>query len=689
MFFQFDVRFYVRACSVGGILTLTAVANSQQEREDSHHSLDEITVLASPLARTVEKLAQPTTVLSGSDLALNQAASIGETVSQQLGVSSTYFGPVSSRPVIRGQFGERVRVLANGLDSLDASALSEDHQVSVDSILADRVEIVRGPATLLYGSGAAGGLVNVVDSRIAEGPLEKPFAGAVAFSGDSAVGERAVAARFEFGSQGVAVHVDYFGRRTDDVSIPGFAESGQQRQLEEEKGLEHTGGEASGVLENTDSRTSGGAGGITLTGDAGFLGVSVSAFNSDYGVPGHGHNEEQGSDASARIDLEQIRFDARGEYNFDAFVDKVSFRFANNDYRHIELEGVEVGTVFDTVGTDARLELHHARRNRLEGAFGLQYKRIDFDSIGDEAFVPKSDTVRSSLFLFEEYGLDERRAIQASARVEQQTIDVGVLAEEYSDTAFGVSLGMVWTLSNRITASANIVRTERHPNSTELYADGPHIAANRIERGSITQNDGVLKKEVSTNLDLTVRGESDRLEWAITAFVNNADEYVLLRPTATIEDGLQVFEYKQADVEILGYEAEARVELFNSPVGHWHTRIFSDFVYAEEESSGAYLPRIPPLRLGIGLHYSLGNSDAGIELIAYGEQTKTAVNELPTDSYTLLNINYAITIGDGGSMIFFRGSNLTDRDARQHTSPLKEIAPLPGRSFHAGIRYWF
>ena len=277
---------------------VASTAASAEDREDGHHQIDQIVVTATPLSRKVEDLAQPTSILYGDELAKKQSTSIGETLSQEPGLSSSYFGPISSRPVIRGQFGERVRVLANGLDSLDASAVSEDHQVTVESLLAERIEIIRGPATLLYGSGAAGGLVNVVDTRFVESPLEKPFSLGVALGADTAVGNRDGAIRTQFGTENVAFSADYFYRSTDDIEIPGYAESAALRALEEEE--EHEEGEehgeeeeAFGTVENTDSETSGGAVGMSIVGDAGFIGISVSTFDSEYGIPGHHHHEEE------------------------------------------------------------------------------------------------------------------------------------------------------------------------------------------------------------------------------------------------------------------------------------------------------------------------------------------------------------------------------------------------------------
>jgi len=672
---------------------------SAQEDDDAHHQMDEVVVTATPLSRTVENLAQPTSVLHGNELAKKQSTSIGETLSQEPGLSSSYFGPVSSRPVIRGQFGERVRVLTNGLDSLDASALSADHQTTVEGLLADRIEIIRGPATLLYGSGAAGGLVNVVDSRFIEQPLDAPFAATVALGADTAVGNRDAAARAQFGTESIAFNADYFYRSTDNIEIPGFAESALFRELEEaEEGGEEEGEEeAFGIVENTDSETRGGAFGVSFVRDNGFFGVSMSTFDSEYGIPGHHHHEEEAmpgapeeEEEQVRIDLDQTRVDAIGEFELDGrFLSGIRFRGAINDYEHVELEGAETGTRFDVQGTDSRIELRHAKFGNFEGAVGLQYKRVDFDAIGDEAFVPASDTKSISLFLFEEWAINKAWIIQGSARFEDQSISGVTLAEAYDDNAFGASIGALWRPVDDIRLSLNLAMTERHPNSTELYADGPHVAAQRYERGSVTLGNGILDKEHSTNLDATIHGDTGRVEWSITGFINSADDYIVLRPTALEIDEFQVFDYEQADVDFKGVEAEALVELWDESGSHVHMRLFTDFVNAEEDATGANLPQIPPQRFGLGLHGGWDNFDASIDAIFADDQTDVAENELPTEGYTLLNASLSYTFAKQGLYLFLRGSNLMDEEIRQHTSSLKDLVPLPGRSVHFGLRYYF
>lgn len=689
------------AASLGGHAGIVAAQDAD--------SIDEIIVEGIPLDRTIEEIAQPTSILDGDELAKKQAASLGETLASELGVSSSYFGPVASRPIIRGQYGERIRVLSNALDSLDVSALSEDHATSVDNIFAERVEIIRGPATLLYGSGAAGGIVNVVDDRILPTGLGKPFGGGIVLGTDSATGRESIAAEFAAGSENFAFHVDYFQRDTDDVEIPGFAESARLRALEEEEHEEHEEGEeheheeeeeAFGIVENTSSEADGGAAALTFIGDKGFFGVSFSQYDSFYGIPGHHHHheEEEGGtepmeeeeEEIVRLDMEQTRFDVRGEYQLGDG-GELRLNLARNDYQHVELEGDEVGTLYETEGTDMRFEFQHREAAGFTGAIGLQYKSYDFVADGDEAFVPNSETEETSLFLFEEWSPDDLWTLQGSARVEDVQIDSPGLPS-YDETAFGFSVGAIRSLGDSYSMAFNYALTERHPNAAELYSDGAHIAVQRIEIGSVQQGLGLFDKERSSNFDLTFRGANERAEWSVTGFLNNVDDYIVLKPTGVIDvdEELAIFEYTQTDAVLYGFEAETRIELMDSDSGHLHTRLFFDYVFGEEsEGPGDYLPRLTPMRYGIGFHYSREELSAAINARYHSKQDKTASNELPTDSYTLLDAEVSYAFADPDVFVFLRGTNLTDEEARQHTSPLKDLVPLPGRSVQFGLRYNF
>jgi len=679
-----------------GVAAAATPAFADDSTTDEHHQLEEIVVTATPLRRTVEMLAQPTSVLSGDALARKQAASIGETIANELGVSATYFGPVASRPVIRGQFGERIDVLSNGLSSLDASALSEDHAVALDNHLAERVEIVRGPATLLYGSGAAGGIVNVIDGRIHEQALDAPVSGTLSLGTDSAIGKTAGSFGIDAGTDNIIGHLDYSQISTDDIEIPGFAESAALRAAEAEEPGDEAEEEMFGTVENTDSDTETFGAAVTLLGEKGFLGLSVSTFDTNYGLPGaHGHAEEEPlppgeeeEEEIIRIDMEQTRYDLRGEWQFGGFIDRLSFRGALNDYQHVELEGPEVGTLYDTQGIDSRLELQHRKIGNFEGVFGLQVKQIDFDAVGEEAFVPPSETTQVGLFAFEEWQVAPSFVLQGSARIENQQID-SPSRVSYDDNAFGAAIGAIWNFADAWSLAGNLSHAERNPNSTELYADGPHLAVQRFERGSTTQGNGTLNKELSNNLDLTLRADYERVSVNVTGFVNNIDDYIFLQPTAAEEDGLQVFDFTQADARLYGFEAEALFDLFDAPDGaHAHVRVFSDLTRGELRNGGD-LPRIPPLRYGVSLHYQRGGIDASIAATRTTEQDRVAENELPTEAFTMIDAEFSYRFANPDVLLFLRGTNLGDEDARRHASPLKDIVPLPGRSLVAGLRWDF
>lgn len=660
-----------------------------EEQERHGHALEEITVTATPLKRSAAELAQPTSVLTGEALAIKERGSLGETLSGEAGVSSTYFGPIASRPVIRGQGGERVRILQDSLDSLDVSALSEDHQVAMEGILTERVEIVRGPATLLYGSGASGGLVNVIDNRIAEGPLEKSFTGKLAASLDSASDGRTVAARIDGGNENAVIHLDFARRLSDKLEIPGTVESAARLASE---GVDPASAER-GVVDNTDGDSTSGAAALSLVGDFGFLGVSLGRYESNYGVPGeHAHedaSEESDEEENIRIGTQQTRLDLKGRYEFDQFIEEARLRVAMNDYTHTEFEGGAVGTVFNNDGFEARLELGHKPVAGWQGAFGMQRRSVTLDAIGEEAFVPPSETIQTSLFLFEERPVGEATWLQAGLRAEHQSLSSPAAATAYSATAHAASLGMTHAFGSTWSIAANLSHTERHPSATELFADGPHLALSRFERGARAQGLEPFKKETTTNLDLSIKATKDRWQWSLTGFLSSVDDYIFAAPAGGQEDGLPIFDFRQTDAEFYGFESEGRLELYDGDLGHVHAHVFSDFVYGEENGDGPYLPRLPPLRYGLGLDFAREKLAAALHIARYQRQDKTAAGELPSAAYTLVSAELDYHFDDYGLWVFLKGTNLTDEEARQHTSPVKELVPLPGRSLSAGLRYEF
>lgn len=645
--------------------------------------VETVIVTSTALHENPLEVAQPTSVVAGDELRRQIAASIGETLAGELGVSSTYFGPSASRPVIRGLGGYRVQVLQDGAAALDVSSLSQDHAVSIESVVSQQIEVIKGPAALLYGSGAAGGLVNVVTNRIPTEATAAPISGAVELRGDSATGERTGALSLDGGTGSLALHADYFDRQTDDVRIPGFAQSDILRRQLLAEGEEPD--DTHGRLRNSASESRGGALGASLVDDAGFGGVSWSRYESTYGIPA----EEQ-----AFIDMKQDRFDAKGEWRAAAaWLDTLHLSGAYSDYTHTEFEAPGVpGTVFNQNSYELRAAADHHWGNDWRGTIGAQYVDIDFEALGEEAFVPASITRASSVFAFEERHFD-KWTLELGARAEHQTLkpaaDTGL--PDYDKTAFNLSTGLVFQLAEDRSLALNLTHTERHPQAAELYADGAHIAAGRVEIGSAG-----LKKEKALTADLSLRGTGDGVRWTVNAFYNDYSNYIYLDPTGEVEQGeeaeaLPIFEYLQAGARLYGYEAEVIFPLLAADSGNsLELRLASDYVRGKLDG-GNNLPQIPPLRFGAGLHYESGALHAGLEAMYNSKQNDVIHNELPTDGFMMLDadVSYRLPLGSKHLLLFARGSNLLDKDARLATSPLKDIAPLPGRSFHIGARAEF
>jgi iron complex outermembrane receptor protein len=634
--------------------------------------VEEIVVTSTALRENPLEIAQPTAVVSGDELRRRIATSLGETLSSELGVSSTYFGPSASQPVIRGLSGYRVQVLQDGAAALDVSSLSQDHAVSIEAVVARQIEIVKGPATLLYGSGASGGLVNVVTTRVPQ-TLE-PFAGALELRGDTATAERTAALSIDGSAGALALHADAFDRSTDDVAIASFAQSRALRDTHADPSEMH------GRLRNSASDTRGGAIGASLVGDPGFAGASWTRFETRYGIP---------VEETAFIDLRQDRLDARGEWRVAGhWLDVLHASGAYSDYTHTEFEAPdEPGTRFEQSAYELRIAADHHWTQAWRGTLGLQFVDTDFAAIGEEAFVPPSITRSLSAFAFEERHFD-RWTWELGARAERQRLEPDTDAPRYRDTAVSLSTGLVFKLPKDHALTLHVTRTERHPQAAELYAQGPHLASGRIEVG-----DSSLGKETALTTDLSLRAHGDGIRWSVSAFYNDYADYIYLNPTGDLEDAdegehaLPIYEYMQGGAKLYGYEVEIVVPLLAAAEREIELRLASDYVRGKLDN-GENLPLMPPLRIGLGLHVELARWHFGVEAFRSFEQNEVIENELPTSSHTLVEMDasYRMPLGEAQLLFFLRGKNLLDADARLATSPLKDMAPLPGRSLHFGIR---
>ncbi len=659
-----------------------------------------ITITGSLSPQGMERVGKPVTVLGEAELRKNEGSSIGEALANQPGVSSSYFGPVASRPIIRGQGKERVRILENGLEMGDVSATSDDHAVAMDTLITERIDILRGPSTLLYGSQAIGGVVNVIDGSIKEEDVGKELTGKLDFrQGDAGNGETGGGAVLEGQEGELNWHVSGYDRTTDDLKIPGYAESAQFRAQEEREDL-HSEDEASkGRLENTDSKASGVKAGVSRVWDKGFVGLAIRQTNSNYGVPGgHVHQEETATnpilgvtpqEENVRIDLQQTKIESRGEIKLeDPLFKSLQFGTAYSDYRHVELEGEEIGTRYDRKAFETRLLLTHKHNQMLEGGWGLQFNHDDLKTKGAEAFVPSTATTTPALFFVEDLSLQDNLVWQFGGRYEHASLSPELDLPKKDFNLLSSSTGLIYfTDQKKYSAAVNLSYSQRAPNATELYANGAHLATQTFEVG-----DQGLSQERSLGTELILRKLTGSTRGGLTLFHQRYLDYLNLSPNGQTKDSFTVFGYDQIVAQFWGLESEIEQDLVK--IGFSNLSLYGgvDYVRGKNITNSDDLPRITPLRGKTGLKYKYDGLDTYIESIFVAKQNQTAEFELPTDSYSLLNMGASYSIfrdEDASVELYVKGTNLTDEEARVHNSFLKDQAPLRGRAFFAGLTTYF
>lgn len=641
-------------------------------------ALTEVVVTATALHESALEVAQPTAVLGGDELVRERAASLGEALAGTAGVSATYFGPQASRPIIRGLGGERVQVTEDGGEALDLAALSADHAVTIDPLLADRIEVLRGPATLLYGNGASGGLVNVLTRRVPE-EADEGLRGAAELRGDTALGERAAAVRLDGARHGWAMHADAYARDTDDVEVPGYAFSRRVRESgdvgDEDIAVNR------GRIVNTASELRGGALGFSRVGETGFAGLAVSRFDTRYGIPG--------AEAGVVLDMNQSRLDFNSDWHDPvAGIGSAHLRASYNQYEHAEIEpDGEVGTRFDQDGLSLRLALDTGSLAGWRGSFGVQWRELDFAATGEEAFVPASATRNLGVFAYEERAFGPL-TLELGARLERQRITSDG-AGDYASARASFAAGLIRTLPDGWSTALNVTSTQRHPTSTELFAAGPHVAVQRFEIG-----DATLRPERAVTVDVSLRRRGERFGLGITAFHSDYADYIHASLTGDVEDGLPVAEYLQRDAAFTGLELELELPAMAVRGGELTTRLLSDVVRARL-AGGENLPQIPPARIGAEWRFARNAWSTGLSVHHFARQSRVAPEETPTPGYTMVDadLSWRVPLATGDArrelLVFVRGGNLLDEEARRHTSPLKEFAPLPGRTLGAGVRLEF
>ncbi|MEC7634314.1 MAG: TonB-dependent receptor [Pseudomonadota bacterium] len=694
-------------------------------------AIEVIDVHATPMHLSVMESATPVSVLSGETLRRQQAATLGDTLEKLPGVQSNFHGNVASTPIIRGLSGPRVLITQNGLDVSDVSRVGPDHAVASEASTAKQIDVLRGPATLFFGSGAIGGVVNVVDQRV---PTSTETRGEFVLETQTVNDQKLGTFNVTTGVDNIAFYADGFYRDSNDYETPVAPD------IDDPDGAH--------VVENSNEESNGFTLGTSYLFDQGYVGVAVERFEREYGVPGHSH----GGDTSVFADLEQTKYQLLGEYNFtNDFLQSVHFRAGYTDYEHAEVEGGLVGTTFSNETEELRVDLLHKPMAGWRGGISLHYKGSDVFAQGEEAFTPPSEMEMFAVALMEERHFGDF-LVQLGARAESVTLDASSVllpeldAHEHGDehdehahdehehegsefvrqfavdqefTPISLSAGVVYTINESYNVGVSLSRSERAPSASELLSFGPHIGTRTYEIGALfdlsEEGEFVLSQtaidlETANNIDLTFRKTQGDVGFVFNAFYNQVDNYYFQEETGLFaesghdhdhgeeghgdeehsedehSDELPVYLFGSADAILHGFELQVA----------WQTTdnlkldFFADYVKARLKDGGA-LPRTSPMRVGSHVAYTLDNIRADLDITYFAKQDDISTFETETDGYTLVDasITYDIPLGDIDLSVYLSGENLTDEEARVHTSFLKDIAPRPGRNFAFGVRGYF
>lgn len=653
---------------VGIIIPLSMV---QYVYAEETAALDEVTVTARPIGlQSIEHIAQPINIINNEELAKKQSSTIGETLSNVPGVTTNRFSPLASRPIIRGLGGSRVLVLENGVSSMDVSTVSVDHAVTIDPIQAEQIEIFRGPSTLLYGSEASGGLVNVVSNRIPD--FVPDFNSKVYSSYNNNSLEKLFSFQTEGGYEKLAFHLDGTKRDAKNYS----AKKGQ--------------------IDNSFYNTQNFNFGTSYIDSWGFFGASYGRFDSTHGVP---LNPDDPAELPF-INAKQDRIDLSGQIN-NPFtgITAISLQAGYNDYIHTEFEdALTPGTIFNNEQIDSRIEIKHAPLGRFNGVIGTQFGYRDVNAVGDEAFIPKTNTKTIAVFMLEETDITDSLHFEIGGRFENQKSKPDN-ADEISDDLYSVSSGIHWHFLEDTALGVSIGRSQRAPATEELFANGPHVATGTFEIGQ-----SGLDVETANSIDLSLARESGFWQWNLNLFVNYIEDFIFLQgldrnndgavdevdETGTAPGEFQLVQYQQDNVVFYGFEAAAGINLFTGSKGQLDLNLFGDYVRAER-SNGDNLSRISPARLGAGLDYTYHKLNAELDFTNVLAQNDNGLLETDTGGYSVLDFktNYNLYEGERSLNIFAKATNLLDEDGRLHTSFIKDRAPIMGRSLMVGFEAAF
>ncbi|MBT9515564.1 MAG: TonB-dependent receptor [Methyloversatilis discipulorum] len=644
--------------------------------------------------------------LRGEALRDRKGATLGETVGDEAGVHNASFGTGVGLPVIRGLSGARVKVLSNGGGTHDATTFSPDHASTADTAVADSVRILRGPATIRYGGGAIGGVVDVADERIPTRLPQKALSGAVDLGYNTNASERISSLRLDGGRGPFALHASASSRDRGDARIAGCAVDDDA--VQQQFGLINT-RNSCGRLYNSDARAAAGTlGGSLFIGNA-LLGAAVNNASNDYGIPpapGHSH----GGDDRVRIVMDNRRVDTRAEWLGEGWLQSLRYTGAHVDYRHDEVDQGAVATTFRNKAIEQRIELEHTFGEHLGGTVGVHHTRRDFSALGVEAFIPQTSMRSSALYATQHVDISSLR-FELGWRGEMTRMEAGdrELAGGFAVSfprrrinAQSTSASLRWQAADALSFTVSAAHAERAPEIHELYSLGAHLATRTYDLG-----DPGLNKEGARSIDLSALYEDARLRAAVSVYANDVSNYIFQRSEAffydtaeeqfrfacvRLEECLQVVQYAQSRAKLRGFEAELALKWATSRFGDVEWSVFADAVRARLPVLDEDVPRMPPLRLGTQLAARKGAWSGRVRITRHAAQDRPGANETASDGYTLVgaNLNHVRPLDGGRTLtLYLKARNLLNAEARNPVSFLRSFSPEPGRSVEAGLSLSF
>ena len=667
------------------ILSTTVLADEALEI-----TTGEIPVTANPLSLSADEMVRPINIMNGVSLQNRKSSSLGSMLDSVPGVSNSSWGDSIGRPVIRGMDRNRIQILNNGMQVKDVSNVAGDHAIAMDSLSTEQIEVVRGPETIIYGGGAIGGVVNLIDYRI-----HPEFIDGIVGKYDASTGgannATSTSLLMDFGANNVMFHIDLYDRDSKNIKIPGFSVSKKLADSDDEFTRSKYGKD---TLQNSYNESQGGGVGATYFFNNGFTGFSYASHEQEYGNI---------LENDAFVDLESDNFKYVLEMNnLSNLVNKFKFKLSHTDYQHKEMEGpTEIGLDYFDKGTDGKVEFTHSLLSESGGVVGLDFGASRFSQV-TKPYEPNNKRHNFGFYALERFAMGNHK-ITMGLRHDYQEYDANAFTsddgaptdggaegstsfvateKDFNVTSF--SVGTTSKINDNWSLGFSAAHTERAPNHDELFVFGEHHATETIEHG-----DRNLKAERSNSIDVTLNWANQGNTFSMTPYFNDFSSFIALLDTGVVQfhdhggesEALPVLLHQNVPAEFYGFEFQGNINLGANYAFNYR----GDYVRAKNKDGGN-LPRIPPLTLGSGLSYEWNTLQASVDVEHKFSQSDTVAGEFKTDDFTNLSlvVNYALPYV-AGLNAFIKGDNLLDEERRDHTSFLKEKVLLGERSFMIGI----